>query len=120
MDKIIIPNNLITDLNDILIQHDSNLIKKISIEFNIDEKLIIEKCCNVSNLQLKKDVNNLENNNIRREDINDYVKDIDSRDKLKKYKLPKLKLICKEFKLKITGKKEVLIDRIWDYLNSDN
>ena len=55
-----------------------------------------------------------------REDINDYIKDIDNKEKLKKYKLPKLKLICKEFKLNVTGKKQILIDRIWDYLNSDN
>ena len=33
-----------------------------------------------------------------------------------KYKLPELKQICKKYKLPLTGKKSILIEKIHDYL----
>ena len=118
MDKIIIPNNVVNDISELLKQHDTNLIKKFSLEFNIDEKEIIDKCCNTTNFQLKKDVENAEINNLHRQDVDSYLENVKSRDDLKKFKLPKLKFICNEYKLKKTGNKSVLIDRIWGKINN--
>ena len=118
MNKLTIPNNIVNDISELLKDHDTNLIKKFSLEFNIDEKEIIDKCCNYTNFQLKKNIENVEINNLHRQDVNTYVDNIKSKEELKKYKLPKLKFICAEYKLKKTGNKSVLIDRIWDKINN--
>tara|TARA_B100001094_G_C18180758_1_gene800743 strand:- start:1720 stop:2076 length:357 start_codon:yes stop_codon:yes gene_type:complete len=118
MDKLIIPNNIVNDISELLREHDKNLIKKFSLEFNINEKEIIDKCCNNTNFQLKKDIQNAEVNNLHRQDVQTYIDDINSKDDLKKYKLPKLKFICSEYKLKKTGNKSILIDRIWDKIDN--
>lgn len=116
-DNIVLPDSIITDLHKFINEHMTMLVKKISLEFNIDEKDIINKCFQNTNFQIKQEINNLEQNNLKREDIESYTKDLKSKEDLKKYQLPKLKFICSEYKLKKTGNKNVLIDRIAEYLN---
>ena len=111
-----ISTNLLNELDNILKEHDNEILQKISKHYSIDIN------------ELNKLFNNNQNDIIVNEERIDISKDdsivneerIDiSKDYLKKMKINELKNLCKKHKLKSSGNKDILIDRIYTFNTND-
>ena len=94
----------------------SNLIiaaKKFSDMYDLNEKEVIKTC--IPTLNIKQD---LESHNHKLEILDK----ISTKQQLEKMKVIDIKYYLQHYELKISGKKQVLVDRLWNYIleNKDN
>jgi hypothetical protein len=112
--KVSIPKMLGEEFSDILKETQLRMAKEIAETYGIDYNEILKNCIpSMPSIHSKNQYKN--NSNSIKLDVNSW-NTVNSIDELSKFTLIELKGILKSVNLKVSGNKNVLIERLWEYI----